>query len=640
MSRKQKTTTVENRQEQRGVADWLQPYMQDMAPRAQALLNTPTQQYQGPLVAPFGAETESGLRGLMGYAQQGVPGLDLGYRAVQQAMTGRDPGAMAMLRAAYGPGNPLAGQIAGGQTTAGLDLINRAAQANPIAITPAETNMRFGVGAVPTDIAARDVAPNVTAQDVLANFAPGQTTAGLDLINRGGQANQYTGRIGVAPVTANFTPGQTTAGMDVLSMFANQDVENPYLDRTFDRASNRVRNQIIATMAQAGMPGSGAHQDLLQQGLGDLATQIYGGAYEATQGRRMGAAQALGQFQQADLARALQAQGMSADVAQANAARALQAQGINADLAAADRAAAVQAGSQLAGLQQTDLARSLQAQGMGADVAQANAARALQAQGINADIAQANAARNLQAQGMNADIAQANMARELQAQGMSAEQAQANAARMMQAQLANADIAAADRTAALQAGGQLAGLQQADLARGLQAQGMNADIFQQDAARQLQAGGLLSDASRSNRALGLQGAGMLGQLYNVGRQPFADQLAVGGTRDEQAQRMIDAERQRFEQGQLLPWQDLARYQALVNPLGQTFATGSTQGTSTQSTRTSDPLGTILGGAMMASTLFGNPLGAVMGGMGGMGSAARMLGTTLAGRQLADLNAGL
>lgn len=383
--------------------------MQSMAPRAQGLLNNPTQQYQGQLVAPFSAESETGLQGLSQYAGQGMPGMRQGYNVLGRAMQGFDPGMMAMLRSAYGGGNPMSGNINAGQTTAGMDLIGRGGATNP------------GIG----------------------DIQGGRT-----------QANDLRGIV---------------SGV------------NPYLDPTFDRAANRMQNRVAAVMSQAGMSGSGAQQDLLQQGLGDLATQIYGGAYEADQSRRMGAA------------------------------------------------------SQLAGLEQSDLGRGLQAAGM------------------------------------------------------------------------RADIFGQDRNAAMQAGQTMAGLQQADLGRGLQAAGMRADLYGQDIARQLQAAGMLSDASRARNAQSMQAVGMLPGMYQAGQMPYQDMLRVGSARDTQAQNLINAERQQFEQGQLLPWQDLARYQAIINPMGQQFQTGSNQGTSTTTERQS-PLQQILGAGMMASTLFGNPFG--------------------------------
>jgi hypothetical protein len=327
-----------------------------------------------------------------------------------------------------------------------------------------------------------------------------------------------------------------------------------------------MQNRVAAVMSQAGMSGSGAQQDLLQQGLGDLANQIYGGAYEADQSRRMGAASQLAGLEQSDLGRGLQAAGMRADIF------------------GQDRNAAMQAGQTMAGLQQADFGRGLQAAGMGADLASANAARMMQAQGMNADIAGANAARSMQAQGMGADLANANAARLMQAQGMSADIAGANAARSMQAQ------------------------------------GMNADLYSQDIARQLQAAGMLSDASRARNAQGMQAVGMLPGMYQAGQMPFQDMLRVGGARDTQAQNMLNAERQQFEQGQLLPWQDLARYQAIINPMGQQFQTGSSQSTGTTTERQS-PLQQILGAGMMASTLFGNPFGAMGAAGSGLSSVA-------------------
>ena len=346
MSVSKRTRTTETRNEQRGVADWLQPYMQGMAPRAEALLNRGTQIYQGPLVAGFSPESEAGLQGLTGYAAGGMPGLNMGYGALANAMGGRDPGRLSMLRGAYGPGT---------------------------------------------------------------------------------QATELRGLLDTGP--------------------------NPYLDAQFGRAADQVRNQVAAAMSRAGMSGTGAQQDLLQRGLGDLATSIYGGAYESDAARRASAA------------------------------------------------------SQLAGLEQADLARSLQA------------------------------------------------------------------------------------------------------------------------------GGMLSDAARAQGALGLQAAGMIPGMYAAGRIPYEDMLRVGQARDFMGQAQIDAERQRFEQGQMMPWQDLARYQALINPLGQTFGRADTRSDQTQ-TESGSALQSILGAAMMASTLFGNPFGAAMGGaMGGLGGHATRMALGAAGSGL-------
>lgn len=62
---------------------------------------------------------------------------------------------------------------------------------------------------------------------------------------------------------------------------------NPYLDAMYGRAANQVSNAVNSNAALVGRSGSGAHTDVLSRNLGDLATQMYGGAYESDQARRL-----------------------------------------------------------------------------------------------------------------------------------------------------------------------------------------------------------------------------------------------------------------------------------------------------------------------------------------------------------------
>lgn len=62
---------------------------------------------------------------------------------------------------------------------------------------------------------------------------------------------------------------------------------NPYLDQMFNQGAEQVRNNVNSNFSQAGRYGSGAHTDVLTDSLGDMATQMYGGAYENDQARRM-----------------------------------------------------------------------------------------------------------------------------------------------------------------------------------------------------------------------------------------------------------------------------------------------------------------------------------------------------------------
>jgi hypothetical protein len=62
---------------------------------------------------------------------------------------------------------------------------------------------------------------------------------------------------------------------------------NPYLDRTFDLAAGKVRGALDTQFNQGGTYGSSMHQGAMAQNLGDLATQIYGGNFEAERARQM-----------------------------------------------------------------------------------------------------------------------------------------------------------------------------------------------------------------------------------------------------------------------------------------------------------------------------------------------------------------
>ena len=108
-------------------------------------------------------------------------------------------------------------------------------------------------------------------------------------------------------VTANLLQGGAGAGQAGLIGLAGGGA-NPYLDQMFGAASRGLTTQfeestlpgIQAAFGAGGRTGSGAHQEALgtaqQQlgtSLGDLASSIYGGAYESDAGRRLQASQAL-----------------------------------------------------------------------------------------------------------------------------------------------------------------------------------------------------------------------------------------------------------------------------------------------------------------------------------------------------------
>jgi len=106
---------------------------------------------------------------------------------------------------------------------------------------------------------------------------------------------------------------------------------NPYLDQTFNRASNAVTRQfnesvlpgVNSTFSLAGRTGSGVHQNAVNQAseqlgttLSDLGNQVYGGNYQQERDRMMQAANSLGSFD-------TQAQGYGLQASSQNAQNAL-----------------------------------------------------------------------------------------------------------------------------------------------------------------------------------------------------------------------------------------------------------------------------------------------------------------------------
>lgn len=77
---------------------------------------------------------------------------------------------------------------------------------------------------------------------------------------------------------------------------------NPYLDQMYDQAAGKVAGSVNSNFANAGRYGSGAHTGALTEGLGDMATQMYGGAYENDAVRRMQAIGMAPEFAKQDYA--------------------------------------------------------------------------------------------------------------------------------------------------------------------------------------------------------------------------------------------------------------------------------------------------------------------------------------------------
>jgi len=128
---------------------------------------------------------------------------------------------------------------------------------------------------------------NQNPQNLVAPFAPQQETALQGITNLGGNMTP-TGQ-----AAANYTQGILNHG----------PTQNPYLDATFNQAAQRTQSQLASEFAGAGR-NVDQSAGLRGQQLNDLATQIYGGAYNTGVQQQMGAAAeapALDQLQYQDL---------------------------------------------------------------------------------------------------------------------------------------------------------------------------------------------------------------------------------------------------------------------------------------------------------------------------------------------------
>jgi hypothetical protein len=102
---------------------------------------------------------------------------------------------------------------------------------------------------------------------------------------------------------------------DSLGSFTGQQ-PNPYLDAQFNNAAMATQGQLASQFAGAGR-NVNASQDQRTQQLNDLATKIYGGAYEGDRNRQLQAIGMQAQGYEGDLARQQQTLSMSPALNQA-----------------------------------------------------------------------------------------------------------------------------------------------------------------------------------------------------------------------------------------------------------------------------------------------------------------------------------
>lgn len=103
-------------------------------------------------------------------------------------------------------------------------------------------------------------------------------------------------------------------GLQTLNKMASASDSNPYLDAMYNRANNKAQASLNANFSKAGRYGSGAHEAASADAANNLATQLYGEAYDSDQNRRLSAAEGAGQ---------LYNQGVGQQILGANAAQSL-----------------------------------------------------------------------------------------------------------------------------------------------------------------------------------------------------------------------------------------------------------------------------------------------------------------------------
>jgi hypothetical protein len=160
----------------------------------------------------------------------------------------------------------------------------------------------------------------------------------------------------------------------------------------------------------------------------------------------------------------------------------------------------------------------------------------------------------------------------------------------------SAGTGAADTSARLAASTAVSGAESDDAAKKLAANQALGSLYESGADRQIDALTRANSVYNQGRAQQLQALGLQPAFQDMDYRDLEAALGAGQARDTQAQNLINADIQRYDYGANAPWNNVARYMAMVN--------GGTPGTSTSMT-----------------TSGGNPLASLFAGAGGLGQLA-------------------
>lgn len=341
-----------------------QPYLTDLFSGAQQQFNNGAEYFPGSTVVPFSPDTLAGMDAIRANAS-GDAGAGDAQALVKRIMAGGGA------TGTGGPGgNPVWQRIS--------DFAGRVGQAGQGALAAAALG---GMAVDPSGVAAAGGAPNAYMSSI------------------GGAGSATTGGIGAV---RDASGREITAGNDVLQRIASgsEITGNPMLDATFNKAASQVRDNTNAAFSLAGRYGSGAHSKTMGDTLGNLATSIYGGAYENERGRQMQAVGELGNRQASDIATRLSGASTAAGLEQNDLGRNLSAQGLLGQLADSGLARNLSAAGQVAGLTADNYGRQINAAGTQAGLEQNDLARNAGLLGQLADYDLSQTGQGLQAANM------------------------------------------------------------------------------------------------------------------------------------------------------------------------------------------------------------------------------------------------
>lgn len=347
-----------------------QPYLQAIMGEGQRLYDEgPSQYFNGSTVVPYSPYTTGGMSQLYQQASQPAWGGDAARGGLFSTLTGGQHKRLDVLEGMASGSNPFMQQI------------------------QAAADRATGMGVDRIDQAGASATPYV--QDMIGQGLR-SNNAGMRELAAG--AGQNAGIEGIRSAAGR----EITSGQHVLNQVAAGDLmgANPYMDRMYDRAASRVRDNTNAAFSQAGRYGSAAHSGTLSDSLSDMAAQMYGGAYESERGRQMSAVSELGARQAQDINRSLSGASQIAGLNESRFGRmsqfgqelgqrqlgdinrAMGAYGTAAGYGSSDLARLMSSGQALAGIDMSDAGRRIstlgQLAGMQGDAANASNAYGLQ----------------------------------------------------------------------------------------------------------------------------------------------------------------------------------------------------------------------------------------------------------------------